>query len=361
MNWKSLFLSVGMVCALTATGVRAEEVTAETLYPVHDGDCEGVEWRYDYAGVSEFFGSVFTHKNTDGDTASTLIAQPENTAEAIVLTDTALGTISGDGFTASPCIPFLPRVLSDEAPVTLDYVVTYGNPGEGEVGMSKPYTMQRTFTLLGKESITVPAGTFECYKVNRKTDYVGENTSYTSTIWYAPEVGQIRLQHAYNPTKDEEGLMQYFPEVDTLDFVGGVRNGVSYPVNGASCIVTTDEYILHQGDTGNIYVSLFGDQAVDCYLGFFDPENDAYSLTFDGIKDSIVPIRENLSLADAGPLAFNMYNVMPLTIPANAQPGMYVLYLALTKPGEFSSDAIYCVARTTVIVRAAAATTTTAP
>lgn len=59
-----------------------------------------------------------------------------------------------------------------------------------------------TWTVIGEESITVPAGTFVATKISAKTDFMFFNGasggSATYTFWYVPELGYfVRMDYKY--------------------------------------------------------------------------------------------------------------------------------------------------------------------
>jgi hypothetical protein len=59
-------------------------------------------------------------------------------------------------------------------------------------------TQTGTITLIGRESITVPAGTFNActYSVNTTTSYpsIASNSVTRSTTWHMPDIGLIRFE-----------------------------------------------------------------------------------------------------------------------------------------------------------------------
>lgn len=68
-------------------------------------------------------------------------------------------------------------------------------------------------TVMAKEKITVPAGTFDCYKVRstnkaRVMGFTVENTTY---IWYAKGIGPVRMQIANKKDKfqSSQELLSY--------------------------------------------------------------------------------------------------------------------------------------------------------
>lgn len=64
----------------------------------------------------------------------------------------------------------------------------------------KMITLNVTITnrkVLSKESITVPAGTFECYKISYDSELKAgfAKKSYTYVTWFAPEVGAVKSEY----------------------------------------------------------------------------------------------------------------------------------------------------------------------
>lgn len=69
-------------------------------------------------------------------------------------------------------------------------------------GTMKIMTMVIEFTgrkVLGKETITVPAGTFDCFKITY-TSKMKALLSFTSDVteWYSPEVGIVKSENSKN-------------------------------------------------------------------------------------------------------------------------------------------------------------------
>lgn len=63
---------------------------------------------------------------------------------------------------------------------------TWKGDVEGKPGNS-------TFTIIGEEEITVPAGTFKAWKVKTKTDDSGK-TKATIYTWFVKGVGPVKIE-----------------------------------------------------------------------------------------------------------------------------------------------------------------------
>jgi hypothetical protein len=98
------------------------------------------------------------------------------------------------------------RIPDANASMTLNMAV-------GKVTADIAMTNQR---CTGIETVTVPAGTFECYKVERKSttvaDMVGKITFISnSTVWYARGVGVVK-----SFDYDEKGKLRSSSELHEL-------------------------------------------------------------------------------------------------------------------------------------------------
>jgi TPR repeat protein len=97
---------------------------------------------------------------------------------------------------------------TDKGPVTLSEHATFEPevPTAMAAGMTweTAYTMEQTgrvpthYTVVGLEPVTVPAGTFEAYRVNFESTMNPREKSFTSkttgTKWYVPNVGMVRWE-----------------------------------------------------------------------------------------------------------------------------------------------------------------------
>lgn len=76
----------------------------------------------------------------------------------------------------------------------------------------KMITMNIAFTnrkVVSKESVTVPAGTFECYKITYDSELKAgfAKKSYKYVTWYAPEVGAVKSEF-YNAKGSLDGYSE---------------------------------------------------------------------------------------------------------------------------------------------------------
>jgi hypothetical protein len=156
------------------------------------------------AGIASTF--VRTYDSTPviflGKTASRAIdTSPDGGKSEIFLVDngatiTELGSRSTGGGTVSEVV-WTPPIVYPKS-VANGFVLTYTRAIEyTPVSSSGNGTQTGTITSIGRESVTVPAGTFNAckYTVRTVTEYpnIGSRSVTTATAWHAPGIGLLKF------------------------------------------------------------------------------------------------------------------------------------------------------------------------
>ena len=105
-------------------------------------------------------------------------------------------------------IPANPKVGDELDEGTLTMSVS----GAGIPNMNTTVTLKNR-KVVGKETITVPAGTFDCIKLDYETEVKTMMTIRTRTTeWYAKKVGVVRAEHY-----DKKGKIRGYTELTRLE------------------------------------------------------------------------------------------------------------------------------------------------
>ena len=96
-------------------------------------------------------------------------------------------------------------VLSFDPPVGWDYPLYVGKTGTGKYRFTVHATKQsgdfeRTWRVDAYEDVTVPAGTFKCYKV-----FSSDTTGNENVVWWSPELGTFVKQNNRRTEKHGAG------------------------------------------------------------------------------------------------------------------------------------------------------------
>jgi hypothetical protein len=152
------------------------------------------------------YHGVITYEQADADTGATFITVAEVTAETQLTNGEDVFELTNldSTFTRPPDETTLVNTRVNYARKTDDHVLAYDSKDDTEPDTvlalpledGKTWTVSSkgdttiTATVDGQESITVPAGTYECWKV-RMTLTVG-STSQDVYWWYAEGVGHVK-------------------------------------------------------------------------------------------------------------------------------------------------------------------------
>lgn len=82
----------------------------------------------------------------------------------------------------------------------------------GKTWQPFPGSSQMVGTVVGREDVTTPAGTFDCYKLELVSTYTngsGSTESMTSTLWLGDNVGQVKTAYS---------LSSYATELESKNF-----------------------------------------------------------------------------------------------------------------------------------------------
>ena len=90
-------------------------------------------------------------------------------------------------------------------------------------------------TLVGLETITVPAGTFSTLKVEHMIQHDDGSCSYKTTVWYAKGVGPVKIHRTEANPSDCLGCIYVCdPDDDVIklntaaELISATINGVTY-------------------------------------------------------------------------------------------------------------------------------------
>ena len=88
--------------------------------------------------------------------------------------------------------PELPAAWSATTGLSSDdaYDVAFGN-SDGSATITATNHIHYGLTVIGKETVTVPAGTFETWKTNMITGYQAQGRTINTTAWWAPQLGSF--------------------------------------------------------------------------------------------------------------------------------------------------------------------------
>ncbi len=89
----------------------------------------------------------------------------------------------------SPYMVLVPANLSSGAVVNNSYTTSDAN-SSGAVEYTHIYSAN--ITVIGIEKVSVPAGTFDCVRVQISTNLTASNTTVNNTIWLAKGVGLVK-------------------------------------------------------------------------------------------------------------------------------------------------------------------------
>ena len=88
--------------------------------------------------------------------------------------------------------PELPATWSATTGLSSDdsYEIAVGN-SDGSATIKTTNHIHYGLTVIGKETVTVPAGTFVTWKANMITGYQAQGRTVNSTAWWAPQLGSF--------------------------------------------------------------------------------------------------------------------------------------------------------------------------
>jgi hypothetical protein len=78
-------------------------------------------------------------------------------------------------------------------------------------------------TYLGQETVTVPAGTFTCWKTNMVNLYQGQNRTVNATAWWAPQLGSFVKMNTVETVSTGQQQLTYVLQKTTVGVASAAR------------------------------------------------------------------------------------------------------------------------------------------
>jgi len=69
---------------------------------------------------------------------------------------------------------------------------------------------------VGKETVTVPAGTFETWKTNMITGYQAQGRTVNATAWWAPQLGSFIKMDTTETVSTGQQVLHYVLQSTTV-------------------------------------------------------------------------------------------------------------------------------------------------
>jgi len=113
--------------------------------------------------------------------------------------------------------PYLPGVWGPGNAFSSDdsYEVEFGN-ADGSLKPTITNHQHVGIAYLSKEVVTVPAGTFETYKVNMINGYQGQGRTINATAWWAPQLGSFVKMDTTETVSTGQQVLHYVLQSTTV-------------------------------------------------------------------------------------------------------------------------------------------------
>ncbi len=169
-------------------------------YPVVDG----ATWVYDMGDLPQVAHTMSVEEEgkfkiamTDADSAAVL--EGECTEEGIILMDRGMegSFFSGDGSSSTNSTSRTGVTLPNDLKVGSAWTQTIDIIAEGgEDGDTLTANIITNYNVVGTETVTVPAGTFEALKIEQSGSMtmMGQELLTQGTLWYAEGVGNVKAE-----------------------------------------------------------------------------------------------------------------------------------------------------------------------
>lgn len=123
------------------------------------------------------------------------------------------------GIASSSSQKQLPMAWSAATGLSSDdaYDVAFGN-ADGSATIKVTNHIHYGLTVIGKETVTVPAGTFETWKTNMITGYQAQDRTVNATAWWAPQLGSFVKMDTTETTTTGQQVLHYRLKSTTVAF-----------------------------------------------------------------------------------------------------------------------------------------------
>jgi len=115
--------------------------------------------------------------------------------------------------------PELPASWSATTGLSSDdsYEIAFGN-ADGSATIKVTNHIHYGLTVVGKETVTVPAGTFQTWKTNMITGYQAQGRTVNATAWWAPQLGSYVKMDTTETTTTGQQVLHYVLQSTTVAF-----------------------------------------------------------------------------------------------------------------------------------------------